>query len=372
MLLFSIAFLAFKWIINSYDNVKINAKINIIRIFDNSIIAKYKNLKLLINNIRIKNDAFFKYKIFVDGKISLIKNLSSFNLSQGTFLQLIIDKNNYVIEKIPIINFGYHHSIVKKYLFLILLNVYDGKDPTIMKLKELNIFHYFTVSGFHFGLIFLTINYVMKKHRISYFIAIFLLLIYLIILNFPISATRAFIFIFIYSINKLYLKNKISNLAILSMTALITTLFNISNIFSFAFILSYGITMIIFISIELFTFIKREWLKNLLILFVAYIFSTLISISINDRINILGFIYQLLFLPIAIISYCFSLFFWWTNYLTYYYFIFLEAFINFIHRGVYMINVIKLPFLAIILSFVFYEIYELKLLIKKWKHLISH
>ncbi|WP_420813315.1 MAG0480 family ComEC-like protein [Mycoplasma phocoeninasale] len=366
-LFFLMAFLIFKSTISSYDSFEFNGQMNVIRIYDNSIITKFKNLKILINNIQIENNVYSHYKITASGKLNIIKNLNSFNLSQGTFLQLKFEPGNINIEKIPIMNLEYHQPIVKKYLFLILLNIYDNKDPTIIKLKELNIFHYFTVSGFHFGIIFLTIHYLFKKHKISYFVAIILLLIYLIVLNFPISATRAFIFIFIFSINKLYLKNKMPNLSILSITALITVLFDITSIFSLAFILSYGITMIIFIAIEVFSFIKQSWIKNLLILLTAYVFSMLITLSINDKINVLGFIYQFLFLPVAVFSYAFSLLLWWTIYLNYYYFVFLEAFINLIHKGVYFINGIKIPFLAVIFSFCWYELYEVKLLIKKMR-----
>ncbi|TPE57410.1 hypothetical protein FJO69_01505 [[Mycoplasma] falconis] len=206
------------------------------------------------------------------------------------------------------------------------------------------------------------------KLKINKFIANFiilnLLLSYLILINFLISATRAFVFILLISVNDSF-KKKLKNIDSLLITAFIFVLINPYIFYNFSFILSFAITFVILLSIEITKTWKNGFLKFIFTLFLAYFISTLIVNNFENKINILGFIYQLIFMPIICLIYALSIIFCWSNWITYYLFYSFNLFINFISVSIININ-FKLPyFLPIVCVYLIYEIYFFKLIKKE-------
>ncbi|WP_211333782.1 ComEC/Rec2 family competence protein, partial [[Mycoplasma] falconis] len=209
---------------------------------------------------------------------------------------------------------------------------------------------------------------IFAKLKINKFIANFiilnLLLSYLILINFLISATRAFVFILLISVNDSF-KKKLKNIDSLLITAFIFVLINPYIFYNFSFILSFAITFVILLSIEITKTWKNGFLKFIFTLFLAYFISTLIVNNFENKINILGFIYQLIFMPIICLIYALSIIFCWSNWITYYLFYSFNLFINFISVSIININ-FKLPyFLPIVCVYLIYEIYFFKLIKKE-------
>ncbi|WP_373436396.1 MAG0480 family ComEC-like protein [Metamycoplasma equirhinis] len=355
--------------LKNYADEKISGSFLVVNKFSRSIIIRYKYANILVNYSKeISSD--FKWKIRLEGNIKIIENPSNFLIGQNTFLKL---ENVKIFDIFPTKNFSLNilikkTKIAKKYLQLILLNYYDKYYESFDYLRKLNIFHYFTISGFHFGLLYFILNLLTKKIRsnIKHIIIFLILLIYLVILNFQISASRAFLFILITYINKKWLNKKFNNLSILTMVMIINLIFSFNIVFNYSFIFSYLITITILISINLFNFIKRYSLQYFCVTLVTYLSALFLSMNIASEINLLGFIYQIFFLPIASFTYMFSILFFWTNHLNYWYFLGFNEFIKLIYNGAVMLKSSKNIWLMnYVISALLLFSNEIKLLVKK-------
>ncbi|MGL5204968.1 MAG: MAG0480 family ComEC-like protein [Metamycoplasmataceae bacterium] len=190
------------------------------------------------------------------------------------------------------------------YISLVLLGKKTDLNKDLYeKIKYISILHLFTISGFHINLLMLIILrffriFKMKEVYANYF-GLILILIYLYILNFPISSFRAISFISLCFINKEYLKNKFSKINILTCIMLIMFILNPYVIFSLSFIYTFLITFaILFVA-----GIKNKKMRNISIIFASYLSSIVVSIFVNGWLNLFGIINSVVFSPILVVNY---------------------------------------------------------------------
>ena len=113
----------------------------------------------------------------------------------------------------------------------------------------MSIIHLFVISGFHISLFFVIIRKALRLMKIDdNYASIMALLpigIYLFLLNFPLSATRAAILITLGIANKVFLKKYFDSLEVLSITMTLMFLYNPDSIFSLSFIFTFIATYVV-------------------------------------------------------------------------------------------------------------------------------
>ncbi|VEU78765.1 ComEC/Rec2-related protein [Metamycoplasma arthritidis] len=354
------SYLLFWAIVTSLNNIEIDQSFKIIRRYRNSFIVNYNGINIIVKN----SNTLYQVNdiIQLKGKLKMISNISNFNLSNNTFLELI----DYDIKRIFNDSSWLENYLASRYepanKFLLLLLLSRRVDLTASLLesaKELNIAHLFVISGLHFGLFYLTFLWILKKCKVNVDIAnlisVVILFAYLFLLDFQISALRAFTFIVAKLINDKLLDKKFNSLDILVFVALLFMIVNPNIIYNYSFILSFTITFVILLIVQATNKFKSEWIKNVLVLLGAYLSSLLISLTFNQKIVTLGFIYQIFFSPIIIFSYFFSMLFFWTSYLLPFYFKILNSLIQIIKTTSVVLEVPKkLYYLPLILHLLFF------------------
>lgn len=340
-IIFIISNLIFLSFINNLNNQSIDGDFKVIKTFNSSFLINYNGANILIYS---KQKYELNEYLKITGTVHKINELSSFNITNATYLYI----NKPQIERIgtkidqlgKIIN---SNNISSHFLNLFLYG--KSKNTELNEtIRELNIAHFFTISGFHFGIIYLILNKLFSKIKILNnfkFSIFFALFIYLLILGFPISAFRAFLFLLLIEINKKFFKDKYENLTILSAIAIIFIVFNTNLLFNYSFVMSFTITFVILMVNKIFKNIKHYWLKTILITLYAYISSLSITITFNEKISVFGYIYQLFFMPILTVSYLVSLFFFWTKYFINYYFLVIQKIIFSLNKINVLINIKK-------------------------------
>ena len=349
------------WISN-FVGQNLNGNYVIENTFKNGFVFKYNNVNIYTfteNKIYSRGDL-----VSLQGIIKKLENSNSFYKSNNIYLVLqkpfieIVEKN-LLVQK-----FDNYNLNAKIFLNLILLSTKISSSKEILKtLQNLNLSHFFVVSGFHFAILFLTINLIISKikyiSKFSIFISFIILFCYLILLKFQISAFRAFIFLALVYFNKKYLNSKFKNVDILAFLAYCFILFNPSIIYNLSFIFSFTLSTIILLSNNIFKFVKRKWLTQIFIVILAFISSQLISITINSTISIFGFLYQMIFTPIFYLSYLISIIFFWQIDMCNAYFNFLNEIIIFLDKTNYLVEIKKQAYsliFALHLMFIFLSI----------------
>ena len=165
----------------------------------------------------------------------------------------------------------------------------DFRDNTHL----LNISYLFVVSGFHVGFLYFLIMFILKYLRISKetskIITYTLLIFFLIINLFSVSIFRAISLLFGIDL-KNRLKLPINNVQILSIIACINIIINPFSLQNSAFILSYLITLVLFISRDLFSKYNSFIFNFYKINFIAQLFSLPIIANFNFSYNFLSLV----------------------------------------------------------------------------------
>ena len=108
--------------------------------------------------------------------------------------------------------------------------------------------HLFAVSGLHFGILYFLLKFIIEIFSVNKFVTTFLIIsilfLYLSFIGFPYSAQRAFLMILIWEISNLLFKNKCV-LTALSLTFVLTSLFQPTAIYEPGFQLSFTIVLLI-------------------------------------------------------------------------------------------------------------------------------
>lgn len=171
--------------------------------------------------------------------------------------------------------------------------------------KSLYISHILTISGMHIMFLYkILVMFFNKVFKIEgSVVSTFLIFIYVLFLEFPISALRAFMFLFIGLLNKVgYIKY--TKLDILSLSCTFMLIINPYLMYQVGFILTYLVSFILLFIKEFTTEctkIKTNFLNSL----ICVLITLPIIINLNNSISILGFLFSVmisLFLPEILLS----------------------------------------------------------------------
>ena len=283
-IIFIISNLIFLSFINNLNNQSIDGNFKVIKTFNSSFLINYNGANILIYS---KQKYELNEYLKITGTVHKINELSSFNITNATYLYINKPQIERIGTKIDQLGKIIESNNISSY-FLNLFLYGKSKNAELNEtIRELNIAHFFTISGFHFGIIYLILNKLFSKIKILSnfkFSIFFVLFIYLLILGFSISAFRAFLFLLLIEINKKFFKDKYENLTILSAIAIIFIMFNTNLLFNYSFVMSFTITFVILMVNKIFKNIKHYWLKTILITLCAYISSLSIAITFNEKI----------------------------------------------------------------------------------------
>ena len=249
-------------------------------------------------------------KLYIKGKLNIPSNNTipnTFNYKKYLFYKnieytLSIDeitkiernKNVLYIIKNKIIN--RLKNINNEYLYAFILGETNNIDEETYNNYKINgITHLFSLSALHVSVFSSIIYFVLNKlkinEKISLIITILFLIFFSFISSFPPSMLRAVIFFFLWKINKL-LKLNINIINLFYITLIILLLINPNYIFNTGFILSFTITYFILIYSN-----KTKNTNILKISFISFLSSLPIIINMSYKINIIGFLNNILFIP---------------------------------------------------------------------------
>lgn len=313
-------FLIFFYLDNQNDlSSNIEGNFFVSKKVSNGIIFKWNGKKIFLKTYdAFKVDDLVKIK---SSNLNKITDYSKFNLylkSEGV--------NYYINDNSEIKLIGMRLStkrIISDYLIegdayysryvpLILLGLrYPKNEVIINKISNINIQHLFTISGFHINIILFIIEKILNRFNIKnkyiYFFSSLLIIPYIVIINFPIAATRALLFGLLVSLNKYFWKNKFNKLNLLSITMLIFFIYNPYITYSMSFIFTYIMTFSI---VLLSTSLNKKHTKLKFIIF-TWVFSLIISAIASKSINLISFFSNLFFAPIVSFTYVLTFLFFW-------------------------------------------------------------
>lgn len=326
---------------------EINGNYKIIQVISSGYIISEKSQKVLLKTKGIFNiDDLINVKTINIESLKLKKEkydyyLKSLGIKYVANNIVALKVNNKTSVRAKIINYLQEGpTFYVNYISLIILGMKNDLNKDLYeKVKYISILHLFVISGFHINLIMMIILWISKKIKIknlyAHIMGLIIILLYLYILNFPISSLRAILFLTACFINKEFLKNKFNKISILSLIMLVMFFLNPFIIFSLSFIFTFLISFGILFVVD----IKNKRLKIPLIILISYSSSVVISISINGWLNIFGIINSIIFSPIIVINYIISIFgFPFKNSLNNYY-IFIDYIINVFYNNSLIINI---------------------------------
>ncbi|UWD34504.1 ComEC/Rec2 family competence protein [Mesomycoplasma molare] len=338
------------------------SNIKFTKVAKNNYIFLINGKNVLIQNYNIEEN----YSYILKGKISKIE-YKNYKLSWYLFL-----KSKNIVYEMKSIEFINKFSRIDNILFRIKNFISSGKEnykkiiplllisennydqsSVVEKLKSISIYHLFVISGFHITLISKLLKKILTFIKLDFFYSLFIwilfVLFYLLILNFAISALRAFIFLLFLEINGKLLKNKFSKIEILLFTALLFIFVNFYIIFSFSFILTFLITLNILYILEF--NIKSKLLNTFFISFTSSFLSYFIlNLTKKYDYNVLSTFNSIIFSWIVSLFYAISIFLiFWKDFLNYLSWLFLKLIDYYINFQVFLkINLDFLFFLNII------------------------
>lgn len=317
----------------------INGNYRVKNIISSGIIIKNGTTKILI---KTKENFNFNDLINISGKVSRPKNFSDFDFI--SYLKTKNIENIISFPKIKLIGSSQDiRSVAREYLSsgpisykeiapLMLLGQKTKESKQFYDLSiRLSIVHLFVISGFHISLFYLittkSLSLLKINSKISGIIAIVIIWIYLFLLNFPVSATRASLLTSILFINKNYFKRKFSSLQVLAFVMMLFCIYKPWVIKSLSFIFTFMATGTI-LFLNNFS-INSKWKKNLLIFVGVYISTIFISMSINKYLSIFGLFFGVMLMPIFSFLFIISiLLFPFKETLSYIYFLFKQLLLS--------------------------------------------
>lgn len=149
------------WISN-FVGQNLNGNYVIENTFKNGFVFKYNNVNIYTfteNKIYSRGDL-----VSLQGIIKKLENSNSFYKSNNIYLVLQKPVIEIVEKNLLVQKFDNYNLNAKIFLNLILLSTKISSSKEILKtLQNLNLSHFFVVSGFHFAILFLTINLIISK-----------------------------------------------------------------------------------------------------------------------------------------------------------------------------------------------------------------
>lgn len=245
------------------------------------------------NNNTIPNT--FNYKNYLyHKKIKYILKIESFKKIKDN-KNILIKIKNYILKRIENIKNN-------SYLYAFILGKSSYLDINVYNNYKINgITHLFALSGLHVSMFSSILLHILNKlklnEKITFTITSIFLILFSFIASFTPSILRATIFFILSSINKIYyffINPK--NLLYLTFTILI--FINPFYIFDTGFILSFTITYFILLLNEELTIEGN--IKSILVVSILSLLSSLpIIINISYEVNIIGFVNNILFIPLV-------------------------------------------------------------------------
>lgn len=256
-------------------------------------IIKVKGTLEVPNNNTIPNT--FNYKKYLyHKKINYILKIDNFSKLKDNKNILLKIKND-ILKRIE-------NTKHNNYLYAFILGKSSYIDNESYNNYKINgVTHLFALSGLHVslfsGIILLILNKLKLNEKLSFIITSMFLIFFSFIASFTPSILRATIFFILSSLNKIYytfIKSK--NILFLTFSILIFK--NPFYIFDTGFILSFTITYFILLLNESIT-IKDNIKSILIISLLSFLSSLPIIINLSYEINIIGFINNILFIPLV-------------------------------------------------------------------------
>jgi competence protein ComEC len=284
------------WNVGSVNNIK--NEFLVIDNKENYVILENDHDKFLFyddNTLELGN------KIKIKGDVIKLSKDSEFNTylySQKVFYLLdgSVTYNDYNISASSrIINSLLENKDErnKAILKLVLFNMKDESNSSFYEyFSEFSINFLIVISGFHINLLFKVLE---KRHLLKYLVA----MLYLVLLNLAVSSLKAFIYYVLKKMNK-KLELKLNNMDLLSLLLVALLFINPCYCFQLGFIY----TFLFSYSIELIRNIvntKTIWSRALIKILIFMVSLPLILFS-NYEVNVLSFMFTILFdFPISIL-----------------------------------------------------------------------
>ena len=254
---------------------------------------KVKGTLEVPNNNTIPNT--FNYKKYLyHKKINYILKIDNFSKLKDNKNILLKIKND-ILKRIE-------NTKHNNYLYAFILGKSSYIDNERYNNYKINgVTHLFALSGLHVslfsGIILLILNKLKLNEKLSFIITSMFLIFFSFIASFTPSILRATIFFILSSLNKIYYTFiKPKNILFLTFSILIFK--NPFYIFDTGFILSFTITYFILLLNESIT-IKDNIKSILIISLLSFLSSLPIIINLSYEINIIGFINNILFIPLV-------------------------------------------------------------------------
>ncbi len=295
-----------------YEIKKITSSGPIIKIDGNNVLVRSKDKFNLFDEIEVsgivetpKNfaTATFDY-------VAYLKTMNVENIISNPTVHIVSSSNDLRAQAFTFITNGpeSYRSIAP----LVLLGIKTPETKEAYNIAvELSIVHLFVISGFHISLFYIGINKALKLLRLDkYFegwLPLMVIFIYLFFMNFPLSASRAFFLHVLVFINKKFLKSKVHNIILLSLTMSGMMIYKPYSVTSLSFIFTFLATAVIMIINDL--KFKNDFRKFLVISIGVYLATLPISIYINGYFAPEGFLMGIVFTPILVVLYSVTLLF---------------------------------------------------------------
>ena len=268
-----------------------------------------EELEYLKTNLEYGDLVFVKGKLSVPSRNTVPKafNYQEFLLSKNIFYTIKIDsieirsKDKSIINRLKnIINKRIKNVDYKGYLKAFILGDKSNIDSTIYTSYQcVGIAHLFALSGMHVGLLSNLLLKLLKKldGALKYLIIDLILICYGFLVSFPFSILRCILFFVINSINKI-LNLELKSFHILIIVFSLIALSNPLAVKDIGFLYSICTVGGIIICKNFIT--DRNKFKEMIKLsIVAFLFSLPISLFSFYEINLLGIIYNLIFIPLV-------------------------------------------------------------------------
>lgn len=356
----------------------------------NFFLNKQQLKNSLIQDLTVEDKIkfFLKQLKEIPGPNNLFEfNFKNFLKTKWVFKQIIIDQNKKInIFKKNSFKRNFYFNIRKKqnnfnsWAKIFFLQIEDKNNEEIIQLfqKTGGVF-LLVISGFHINIIFSFLRknlyFVAKKiknnkikKKILDFISIGITFFFIYLINFPLPANRAFIYLFI--IKNINIKKVIWKGFFLQITILLGFLF--FNPF-FIFRIGFQLTFLVSIIINLFYIIlnkskiKKNWKTDIFLFFFIYLVTLPYNLVFEQKINI--FSITLLFLLnnviklIFIITFIFSIFQFLIRYFDFIFLLFnklivlmnkkINIFILLFKPSVWELTLYYLPLIFIITCFIY-------------------
>ena len=268
-----------------------------------------------------KNDFLKNYKlgdkVYIEGKLSIPSNNTNYNLfnyknylyNEGIYYTLNIKKYDKVSQNSNIV-YSIKNILLERisvdqdnYPYLMALILGDDRylnDEIVAVYQNIGISHLFAISGMHIGVLSKILISILKKLHLKevfiYVIVIFFLLIYLFMTGVSPSILRAVILFILLSMNKLF-KLTIKTFNIFLVAVSIIMFIDPHMVFKVGFQFSAIISGVLILFGDLINNRKSYIEKLLFTSFLAFLAGLPICLYNFYEINILGFVYNLFFVP---------------------------------------------------------------------------